>query len=149
MEFRVIRELFNHGENGVEGFSLGSWYSNGTRTAYTLEDEDRHLELPGTEKVYGQTAIPRGRYRIVVDKSARFSAKAGHDVYLPHILDVPGYEGIRVHGGNRATDVLGCIAVGFARTKDGVANCTPAVQRIIDLIEQDADQGIDSWITIV
>lgn len=142
MEFRVIREYFGKPEGDKEGFTKGSMLAEGTRMAYSVEDEDRHLELGG-EKVYGKTAIPRGRYRIVVDFSHRFQKN------LPHILDVPGYEGVRVHGGNRAEQSLGCILIGLFQTADGVSNCPPAVQRMIDLIEADAEIGKDSWITIV
>jgi hypothetical protein len=141
-EFCVKRDFFASAQEGKEGFCLGEFYANGNRIAYTVEDEDRHLELPGTEKVYGKTAIPRGRYQLVVDFSHRFQKT------LPHILNVPGYEGIRIHGGNRAEDSLGCILVGLSRTKDGVSNCAPAVRRIIELIQVDEDVGIKSWITI-
>lgn len=139
-EFRVLRELFHH-EDGKEGFTLGGLFLGNARIGYTVEDEDRHLEIGG-EKVYGKTAIPRGRYRVVVDFSHRFQKN------LPHILEVPGYEGVRIHGGNRAEQSLGCVLVGQIRTADGVANCAPVVQRVIDLIENDAEVGKDSWITI-
>lgn len=142
MEFRVIREYFGKPENGKEGFTKGTLLAEGTRIAYTVEDEDRHLETDG-EKVYGKTAIPRGRYRIMVDFSHRFQKP------LPHIMDVPKYEGVRVHGGNRAEQSLGCILIGTIPTPDGVANCLPAVKRIIELIEADDAIGKESWISIV
>lgn len=143
MEFRVVRDYFNFGKDGKEGFTLGELYAAGTRIGYSLEDEDRKLEIPGNEKVYGKTAVPRGRYRVVVDFSNRFQK------LLPHIFDVPGYSGIRIHGGNTAADVLGCIAVGQERTANGVARCAPVVQRVIDLITNDEDMGKESWITIL
>lgn len=68
LKFLVERTFFNHGENG---FTLGEISLNGARVGYTVEDEDRHLELDG-EKVYGKTCIPRGTYRVVVDFSHRF-----------------------------------------------------------------------------
>lgn len=138
MKFVVQRNFFNHGESG---FTLGEISLNGVRIGYTLEDEDRHLELDG-KKVYGKTCIPRGTYRIVVDFSHRFQKP------LPHILDVPQFTGIRIHGGNTAEDVLGCIAVGQIRTANGVAKCAPVVNRIIQLIQNAEDNGKQCFIQV-
>lgn len=140
-KFVVIRDYFAKSEGDKQGFTLGEIYLDGVRIGYTLEDEDRHLELDG-KKVYGKTCIPRGNYRVVVDFSYRFQKP------LPHILDVPQFTGIRIHGGNTAEDVLGCIAVGQIRTANGVAKCAPVVQRIIDLIQQAEDKGDSCFIEI-
>jgi len=88
---------------------------------HTCEDEDRFLErVPGHEdsvKVYGKTAIPRGKYQLVTSDSAHFGR------VLPEVLNVPGFAGIRVHGGNTAEDSAGCILVGQVKTQTGVAKC--------------------------
>lgn len=75
---------------------------------YTLEDTVRD---PGV-KIPGQTAIPAGAYPLVIDRSTRFSALAGTDVYLPHLLNVENFEGIRIHAGNSPLDTEGCVLVG-------------------------------------
>ena len=68
----------------------------------TLEDPDRGLDSKMTEpeilskKIYGETAIPTGTYKLVIDYSNRFKKR------MPHILNVPGYDGIRLHTGNTA-----------------------------------------------
>ena len=79
----------------------------------TLEDEVREIAgMPVAQwKVPGNTAIPKGSYRVVVDYSPHF----GHG--LPHILDVPGFEGVRIHSGNSSVDTEGCILLG--KTWDG------------------------------
>lgn len=113
---------------GGESFTPGELYVDGLRTCFTCEDEDRNLENGKAAKIYGRTAIPRGTYPLEVSYSHRFGK------LLPAVLDVPGYSGIRIHGGNRAEDSLGCILVGQVRTSTGVAQCAATVQRIIALI---------------
>ena len=85
--------------------TIGVLYVDGERQCYSLEDEDRKLEEGGV-KILKQTAIPRGTYRVVLDMSTRFKK------IMPHILDVPQFTGIRIHAGNTAEDVEGCILVG-------------------------------------
>jgi len=75
-------------------------------TCDTLEDEDRFLEAGGI-KVPGQTAIPRGTYRVDVTWSPKFGK------LLPEVLEVPGFKGIRIHGGVDEEDTEGCILVGL------------------------------------
>ena len=89
-----------------EKFTLGKMYINGEFFGYTLEDPVR----PAGVKVYGDTAIPALTYAVVVNYSEHFK-KA-----LPLLLDVPGFSGVRIHGGNRTSDTLGCILV--AKNRD-------------------------------
>ena len=129
MIITVIREPVIRPDKG-EAFTPGRMYASGLPIGYTCEDEDRRLEAVGVkEKVYGRTAIPRGTYGLENSFPTRFQKE------LPAVLVVPGFEGIRVHGGNRAEDSLGCILLGQVRTTDGVANCAATVQRLIAMIK--------------
>lgn len=140
MNLLVSREIF--GPDGAqEGFSLGRIYVNNQYLGYTCEDQDRHLE-DGGEKVYGRTAIPRGRYKVVLSYSHRFAR------ILPEVLDVPGFSGVRIHGGNTAADSLGCILVGSVRTANGCAKCSVVVERIIELLQRAEDVGEECWLEV-
>ena len=89
---------------------------------YTLEDKVRK------EKIKHQTAIPAGTYEIVITYSPRFK------VMMPLLLDVPNFEGIRIHRGNLITNTSGCIIVGDIIQGDKILYSTTAYQRLYDLL---------------
>jgi hypothetical protein len=92
--------------------------SDGFR-GFTLEDVIR----PAGEKILGATAIPPGEYSVIVTTSRRF----GKD--MPLLLNVPGFEGVRIHSGNTSNDTEGCILVGYAcpdPNKDWIGNSRAA-----------------------
>lgn len=72
----------------------------------TVRDPNKDGKLSKDEKVYGKTAIPAGKYEVVISYSNKFKKK------LPLLLNVPHYKGIRIHPGNTELDSLGCILVG-------------------------------------
>lgn len=78
---------------------------NGTFWGYTLEDRRR----PPGLKIHGKTCIPAGKYRLRVTRSARFEA------WLPELENVPGFSGIRLHGGNTHADTEGCPLIAKTR----------------------------------
>lgn len=141
LEFSIVRETCSVGtEGGPEGFSLGRLYSDGLAWCYTLEDEDRRLEEGGI-KVYGKTAMPLGRYELTLYHSPK------HGV-IPLFLEVPNFEYTEIHGANFAEQLLGCVAVGTRKTEDGVANCRPAVNRIVSAMQDAIDEGRKIFCTI-
>lgn len=107
-------------------YTIGCLWIEGTRFCDTLEDRVRDLKQE--PKVPGATAIPAGRYEVIVNRSPRF----GRD--LPRLLDVPGFEGILIHRGNTAKDTAGCILVGENRLPGQVLNSTPYELRLTSLI---------------
>lgn len=96
--------------------TLGTLTIDGRYACQTLEDVDRKLEDDPDAKIPGQTAIPRGAYKVIIDYSQHFGKE------LPHVLDVPGYQGVRIHPGNDADDTEGCILVGTVRSGDRILN---------------------------
>lgn len=118
-------------------FTLGNLLIDGTPECFTVEDAVREV------KVHGKTAIPAGRYQVIITNSPRFKRP------LPLLLNVPGFEGIRIHPGNDAGDTEGCILPGKVRTVDGVAQSRDA---FIALHQQIADALVakeEVWIEIV
>lgn len=109
-------KLTLHTTHSEDNPTMGHLEIDGKFFAFTLEDQDRFLKqsMPVEEinrkKVYGQTCIPSGKYKVQVTMSPRFKRP------LPHVMDVKGFVGIRIHRGNIEEDTLGCILVGFSRT---------------------------------
>ena len=91
MELRVERTDFS------ETSTIGKLYVDDQFECYTLEDKVRPV------KIKGKTAIPAGRYEVIVNFSQRFGRM------LPLFLNVPNFEGVRIHPGNTAADTEGCI----------------------------------------
>jgi Family of unknown function (DUF5675) len=91
-----------------QNFTMGDLFVDDVLFSQVVEDTDRGLmfQMPLEEikarKVYGKTAIPTGVYEVVFNYSAKFKQE------LPLLLNVPGYQGIRIHSGNTEADSLGC-----------------------------------------
>ena len=98
----------------------GELFIDGNFFCYTEEDKDRGLskdmELSYIQsmKVTGETCIPYGTYKIEITPSARFKR------LLPLLIDVPAFQGIRVHPGNTDKDTEGCILVGRQKDPHGL-----------------------------
>ena len=97
----------------TKDYTMGRLEIDGEHFCDTLEPTWRDLGpgRPG-HKIAGRTAIPDGRYPVAVTWSPKFKK------WLPLLLHVPQFEGIRTHAGNTPDDTEGCILVGL-RVKPG------------------------------
>ena len=100
MHIRVVREPSKNDT------TLGSLFIDDHWQCHTLEDVIR----PTGEKVRNKTAIPPGRYKLILSMSNRFKK------IMPEVLNVPMFTGIRIHSGNTAKDTAGCLLVGQTRS---------------------------------
>lgn len=107
-------------------FCKGKLSIDGTYFCHTIEDVDRKLETTGCgSKIQNVTCIPRGNYKVVIDYSPHFQKD------MLHILNVPCFDGVRIHSGNKSTDTEGCVIVGYDDTNltvDWIGNSRPAAQ---------------------
>ena len=113
----LVRDTIN------EDNTIGSLYANGEFVGYTLEDALRPF------KIKGKTAIPFGFYKVVLSKSTRFGR------VMLEILDVRGFSGIRIHGGNDEFDTDGCPLLGTHRSETSIWNCSKVNRDLIELVD--------------
>ena len=97
---------------------IGELLVDGIFECYTLEDVERPV------KIKGETAIPKGTYRVIINESNRFKR------LLPLLIDVPNFEGIRIHSGNSNHDTEGCILVGQTRNKNYIGQSRKAFDKL-------------------
>ena len=128
MKLTVKREILTGKSTG------GRLYVDNVFECYTLEDVDRKVE-GGGKKIKSETCIPRGRYKVVVDFSNRFQKM------MPHLLNVPQFDGVRIHSGNTAADTEGCILVGNVRGENCVLDSRVAYNRLFAKIEAASKAG--------
>lgn len=109
------------------GYTIGKLYIDGEYFCDTLEDPVR--DLTREPKIPGNTAIPPGTYKVIVNHSPKFKR------LLPRLLNVPHFDGILMHRGNTAKDTSGCILVGENKRKGMVLNSTYYEERLVEILK--------------
>jgi hypothetical protein len=139
MELFLERKI--HNENSTEGnlYVDEKWFAN------TIEDRVRAKpgEWKKEIKVYGKTAIPYGRYPVLVTWSNRFQRM------MVGIFNVPDFEGIRIHWGTSELSSAGCVIISY-HDDDAAHRLILEKQATEDLIKkvEDAQKTGKIFITI-
>ena len=129
-------------------YTLGEVTIDGVFFSMSLEDKDRGLTQAMSEdeimgkKVYGETAIPTGRYEVKLTFSNKFKR------ILPILLNVKGFDGIRIHRLNTAIESHGCIGLGRNSSIGTITESTRFELKIVSLLQEEEKQGNRSFITI-
>lgn len=111
----------------LEERTLGKLYINNEFFCSTIEDKYR--DLSKEKKVYGETCIPFGTYKVIINMSPKYGR------LMPRLLDVPHFEGILIHSGNTEQDSAGCILVG-KRSGQKVINSRDTFNRLFNRLEK-------------
>ena len=139
-------------------YSIGILYIGGVPICNTLEDTDRGLDCMMSTadikraKVYGKTAIPTGRYRVLWNVSNTFRNRPWAKPYsgcVPLVDRIKGFDGIRIHPGNKPSDTYGCILVGKNTVKGQLTSSADTYRMLLDKYLVPAfKRGENVWITI-
>jgi hypothetical protein len=121
MDLRVKRLEFS------DDSTIGELSVDGQFECYTLEDKVRPV------KIKGKTAIPAGQYEVVINFSQRFQKP------LPLLLNVPNFEGVRIHPGNIPENTEGCILVGETKGVDCIGQSKAAFARLFEKMKTAAE----------
>ena len=108
----------------TENSTIGELTIDGKFECYTLEDKERDV------KIKGETAIPKGMYKVIINQSNRFKK------LLPLLINVPNFEGVRIHPGNSNHDTEGCILVGMNRSVDYITKSRKAFDSLFKKMQK-------------
>ena len=137
----TIGHLYIAQETNGDNPGLGQPLTKGLQICDTLEPTWRDY-ANGAYKVKGRSAIPEGRYAVVISWSPKMKQ------WLPILLGVPKFEGIRIHAGNCSEDTEGCILVGKNREVGKVLDSRIWVHRLKQKIVEAKGRDEPVWITI-
>jgi hypothetical protein len=121
MKLKLVRD------SSTDDTTIGNLYIENEWFCFTLEDKVRE------KKIYGETAIPTGTYKVVITWSPRFKRQ------LPLLVDVPGFDGIRIHPGNTHKNTEGCILVGEEVQGEYLLRSRAAFDRLYALLIKSKD----------
>lgn len=121
-------------------YTIGKLYIDDVYFCDTIEDTVRDLNKNGKfdngeKKVHSKTAIPYGIYEIKWTYSPRFKK------YTPQLMNVPSFEGIRIHAGNTSADTEGCLILGKNKQVGKVLNSRATINKFYPIIKNACYNG--------
>lgn len=121
-------------------YTIGKLYIDDAYFCDTLEDTVRDTNKSGKfdngeQKIKGKTAIPYGTYEIKWTYSPRFKK------YTPQLMNIPSFEGIRVHAGNTSADTEGCLILGENKQVGKVLNSRATINKFYPIIKEACSNG--------
>lgn len=139
-------------------YTIGELSVGGVVLWNTLEDTDRGLTSTmstgeiARKKVYGRTAIPTGRYRVLWTVSNTFRSRSWAKAYngcVPLIDGVKGFTGIRIHPGSDHYSTSGCVLVGLNTIKGMLTSSQKMYFKLLDdYLVPAFRRGEQVWVTI-
>lgn len=125
-------------------YTIGNLLLDGVFFCNTIEDTVRNLPdaCPDTpnwnpcrckQKVYSQTAIPAGQYKVTLYNSPKFKR------VLPLLHNVPHFLGILIHAGNTERDSAGCIIVGHNTVKGKVLQSRETLEKLLHILKDEKE----------
>lgn len=121
----------------TEKSTCGEVFIDNKHFCWSLEDMVR----PEGIKILGKTAIPYGEYQLTLSYSERFKRN------MILLLKVPGFSGVRIHGGNTSEDTEGCLIVAFNKINNDKVQGT-AEKAIFEYVKKKLSENYDVWISI-
>lgn len=121
-------------------YTIGKLYIDDVYFCDTIEDTVRDINKNGKfdngeKKVHSKTAIPYGIYEIKWTYSPRFKK------YTPQLMNVPSFEGIRIHAGNTSADTEGCLILGKNKQVGKVLNSRATINKFYPIIKNACSNG--------
>ena len=148
MRIKIDRAWRKKGYTISRVFINGERFGDGSKWCSVLEDTDRglhdwmNLKEIKAIKIKGETAIPRGVYEVKITYSSKFRRQ------LPILLNVKGFDGIRIHSGNLPRDTEGCLLPGVNDAVGRVSNSKYWFDKIFALIQEASARGERVWCEI-
>ena len=87
--------------------------------------------------------ILAGTYELIIDWSDRFQR------LMPHVLDVPGHVGIRIHWGNWRKDTALCTLIGSTEGPDFVGHSVDQFDKFFIALQDALADGTPQFITYI
>ena len=142
-----------------ETYTIGNLYVAGEWFCNSMEDKDRglkssmSLEEINKIKVYAETAIPAGRYKVTMDVvSPKYNRvkwyKDNFGGRMPRLENVKGFSGVLIHPGTTAVDSAGCIIVGLNKKKGNVLESRVTFTKLWKILEQARKAGKTIYLTV-